>query len=256
MALPDELQDLAAKVSNWGRWGDDDQRGTLNLIDDAAVLRGVAAVRDGPGVLARDPVRRERPAWTGEHARPRQPELRQLHGQRRVHRRPRRLHHERRLVPHGRRRRRRTGTRSPTSATRASSTTACPTRWCPRRGAQRLGIEHFGAGRDARRAARHRPAARRRPLRRQLRDHRRRSRRAAAAAGRRGRARRRGARPHRADALPPRGDKRALLDAVARDCRPVDRVDPRPRRRRRRHRHADVRGLPCEDPTRASCRCT
>ena len=47
MALPDELKSLAAKVSNRGRWGDDDQRGTLNLIDEAARLRGVAAVQDG-----------------------------------------------------------------------------------------------------------------------------------------------------------------------------------------------------------------
>ena len=47
MALPDELKALAAKVSNRGRWGDDDQRGTLNLIDEAARLRGVAEVRDG-----------------------------------------------------------------------------------------------------------------------------------------------------------------------------------------------------------------
>ena len=44
---PTELKDLAAKVSNRGRWGDDDQRGTLNLIDEAAVLRGVAAARQG-----------------------------------------------------------------------------------------------------------------------------------------------------------------------------------------------------------------
>ena len=47
MALPPELKDLAARVSNWGRWGEDDQRGTLNLIDQAAVLRGVAAVKQG-----------------------------------------------------------------------------------------------------------------------------------------------------------------------------------------------------------------
>jgi kynurenine formamidase len=38
---------LAARVSNWGRWGPDDQIGTLNLIDRAARLRGIAAVRDG-----------------------------------------------------------------------------------------------------------------------------------------------------------------------------------------------------------------
>ncbi len=47
MALPPHLKDLAARVSNWGRWGDDDQRGTLNLIDEAAVLRGVAAAKQG-----------------------------------------------------------------------------------------------------------------------------------------------------------------------------------------------------------------
>ena len=47
MALPPELQELAAAVSNWGRWGDDDELGTLNLIDDAAVARGLAAARTG-----------------------------------------------------------------------------------------------------------------------------------------------------------------------------------------------------------------
>jgi Predicted metal-dependent hydrolase len=33
--------------STWGDWGDDDELGALNLIDDAAVRRGVAAVSDG-----------------------------------------------------------------------------------------------------------------------------------------------------------------------------------------------------------------
>jgi kynurenine formamidase len=47
VALPDHLRDLAARVSNRGRWGPDDERGTLNLVDAAAVLRGVAAVRHG-----------------------------------------------------------------------------------------------------------------------------------------------------------------------------------------------------------------
>ena len=47
MALPDHLVQLASRVSNAGRWGPDDQRGTLNLIDAAAVLRGVAAARQG-----------------------------------------------------------------------------------------------------------------------------------------------------------------------------------------------------------------
>jgi kynurenine formamidase len=47
MALPPHLVALAAEVSNWGRWGDDDELGTLNLIDDAAVARGLAAARTG-----------------------------------------------------------------------------------------------------------------------------------------------------------------------------------------------------------------
>ena len=47
MALPQHLQELAAKVSNWGRWGTEDRRGTLNLIDDAAIARGIAAARQG-----------------------------------------------------------------------------------------------------------------------------------------------------------------------------------------------------------------
>lgn len=33
--------------SNWGKWGSDDQVGSLNLLDSAQVLRGVASVRDG-----------------------------------------------------------------------------------------------------------------------------------------------------------------------------------------------------------------
>src|SRR5215207_6864544 len=47
MALPDHLKRLAAKVSNAGRWGAADRRGTLNLIDAAAVRRGIAAARQG-----------------------------------------------------------------------------------------------------------------------------------------------------------------------------------------------------------------
>jgi kynurenine formamidase len=47
MPLPDELKQLAKRVSNWGRWGDDDQRGTLNFITPEAVQRGAAAVRRG-----------------------------------------------------------------------------------------------------------------------------------------------------------------------------------------------------------------
>jgi len=47
MPLPPELKELAQRLSNWGRWGDDDQRGTLNFITSEAVLRGVSTVRRG-----------------------------------------------------------------------------------------------------------------------------------------------------------------------------------------------------------------
>ena len=47
MTLPDHFHELAKRVSNWGRWGNDDERGTLNLIDAEAVRRGAACVRTG-----------------------------------------------------------------------------------------------------------------------------------------------------------------------------------------------------------------
>ena len=47
MAIPDDFRALAEKVNNWGRWGADDQIGTLNLITDEAVRRAAACVRTG-----------------------------------------------------------------------------------------------------------------------------------------------------------------------------------------------------------------
>ena len=47
MPLPDWFTELAASLRQWGRWGDGDRLGTLNLIDGDAVRRGAAAVRDG-----------------------------------------------------------------------------------------------------------------------------------------------------------------------------------------------------------------
>ena len=46
----DEVLGYFDSLSNWGRWGGDDQRGTLNLIDDQARRRGAAAVRHGVSV--------------------------------------------------------------------------------------------------------------------------------------------------------------------------------------------------------------
>jgi kynurenine formamidase len=47
MPLPDEFHELARKVNNWGRWGPDDEIGTLNLITPEAIRRATACVRRG-----------------------------------------------------------------------------------------------------------------------------------------------------------------------------------------------------------------
>ena len=38
MAMPEAFHELAGKVRNWGRWGADDEIGTLNLIDGEATI--------------------------------------------------------------------------------------------------------------------------------------------------------------------------------------------------------------------------
>src|SRR5919109_1311202 len=47
MPLPEEFHDLARKVNNWGRWGEEDERGTLNLITPEVVRRGATCIRHG-----------------------------------------------------------------------------------------------------------------------------------------------------------------------------------------------------------------
>ncbi|MEX2556222.1 MAG: cyclase family protein [Actinomycetota bacterium] len=47
MAIPDDFRALAEKINNWGRWGDDDEIGTLNLITDEVVRRAAACVKTG-----------------------------------------------------------------------------------------------------------------------------------------------------------------------------------------------------------------
>lgn len=51
----DELAGLFESVSTWGRWGPDDERGGLNYIGGAEVVRAAALVREGRTVsLSRD----------------------------------------------------------------------------------------------------------------------------------------------------------------------------------------------------------
>ncbi len=45
--LPEAFVDLAKTVNNWGRWGPDDERGTLNLITPTRVREAADLVRDG-----------------------------------------------------------------------------------------------------------------------------------------------------------------------------------------------------------------
>lgn len=47
MATVAQFDTLASKVSNWGRWGTDDQRGTLNLVTPEVVRRAAASVVSG-----------------------------------------------------------------------------------------------------------------------------------------------------------------------------------------------------------------
>jgi kynurenine formamidase len=43
----EKYRELARKVSNWGRWGADDERGTINFITPDVVKRAAACVRRG-----------------------------------------------------------------------------------------------------------------------------------------------------------------------------------------------------------------
>jgi kynurenine formamidase len=63
--LTDDLRQLAQRVSNWGRWGPDDQRGTLNLITPEATRRGAAAVRTGDAYSLAIPFDSTGPQWEG-----------------------------------------------------------------------------------------------------------------------------------------------------------------------------------------------
>jgi len=73
--LPDAITELAAKVSNWGRWGDEDELGCGNLLTDETARRGVASVRSGQrislaaelkadGIQVGQPARRYNPILT------------------------------------------------------------------------------------------------------------------------------------------------------------------------------------------------
>ena len=47
MSTAEEFRRMSESVRNWGRWGSDDERGTLNLISDAHRVRAASLVRSG-----------------------------------------------------------------------------------------------------------------------------------------------------------------------------------------------------------------
>lgn len=52
----DDIEEFQTTYSNWGRWGDDDQLGALNLITPEVRKRAAAAVRHGESVSCSRPV--------------------------------------------------------------------------------------------------------------------------------------------------------------------------------------------------------
>lgn len=65
MQTLETLLAMAHRLSNWGKWGADDQRGTTNYIDSAAVVRGLSAARRGQVYSLGIPLGRNGPQITG-----------------------------------------------------------------------------------------------------------------------------------------------------------------------------------------------
>ncbi|NEB78327.1 cyclase family protein [Streptomyces sp. SID14478] len=59
MPLPAEFHDIAKRVNNWGRWGQADEIGTLNLVTDEVVRAAAAEVRTGRRVPLALPLKQD-----------------------------------------------------------------------------------------------------------------------------------------------------------------------------------------------------
>ncbi len=65
---PEELGQVFDKISNWGKWGKDDERGALNYITDRKRAEAAALVKSGEIVSMA--------LAAGDHARPGQRDAR------------------------------------------------------------------------------------------------------------------------------------------------------------------------------------
>jgi kynurenine formamidase len=65
MGLPPEFTDLAAAVRNWGRWGPDDELGTINLVTPEVRRRAAACVRTGKALSLALPLSESEGIQTG-----------------------------------------------------------------------------------------------------------------------------------------------------------------------------------------------
>lgn len=59
MSLPQEFHDIAERVNNWGRWGADDEIGTLNLITDQVVREAAGCIHSGRRIPLALPLRQD-----------------------------------------------------------------------------------------------------------------------------------------------------------------------------------------------------
>ena len=65
-----EFRRLSAEVSNWGRWGDDDERGTLNFITPDCLIRAAGLVKKGAVFSLGIPLGSDGPQGVGSRINP------------------------------------------------------------------------------------------------------------------------------------------------------------------------------------------
>ena len=240
------IAEATEKLKNWGRWGKDDQIGTLNHVTPEDIVKAAGLIRTRQGVRARHPARPQRPADrpVRRTLQSDPPDARDRH---RRHRRPAGLEQDSLRRRHAQSVR---PGRHPLGRARAHLLRGQGLQRLRRqadrlRGAQRARHRAFQEqdGR-ARRAARHRALPRRGLAQGRRRHLQRRARRVRQGAERRDRPRRLRHRPHRADGALPHGEEMGRLCRRRRAGRQVRELllVPGQADRRDLHRHLGRRG--------------